>query len=326
MNRTRRGSKMEVCVCVCIWFVCLEESENTILLTATDAAGRWVSPKFGYGLIDAGAAVAKARDYNRYLNVTITRHTPPTLFVNQPIMETKVIAHFLSSFWSKALMMMTILLLFFALQPLVTKILVNFTGKCEHIQVIVSATHPQSTELTIRLTSPSGVTIPFFFLSLSLLLTLVTGTTSSLASVRGFSFVTSIVVGASRFDGVAAQFGAVAPTTKSLVIAYANGNGCTPTEVARDNPGVDFRGKLVVVVRGVCVFTDKAESLDSLGASVVLIQNNVDTDPFSMSGTSSISIPVAMISREAGDALKSRVGQTAVYSMAKGKSCVVLFG
>ena len=104
---------------------------------------------------------------------------------------------------------------------------------------------------------------------------------------------------------IAQAFGGdlVTPITGDLVLvedgAAPINDGCSQfTNAAALN------GKIAVIRRGVCAFTQKVKRAQDAGALAVIIANNVYDFPFSQGGTdASITIPSIMVSREDGDAI-----------------------
>lgn len=67
-----------------------------------------------------------------------------------------------------------------------------------------------------------------------------------------------------------------------------------------------LEGKIALIDRGTCFFTDKIQRAQEAGAVAVIMVNNVDEPPIIMSGTGEeATIPGVMISRADGDTLKS---------------------
>ena len=67
-----------------------------------------------------------------------------------------------------------------------------------------------------------------------------------------------------------------------------------------------FTGKAVIVRRGDCNFHTKVRNAQDAGASVVLLENNTDgTVNANVAGDTKITIPVATITKEAGEAIRT---------------------
>jgi Zn-dependent M28 family amino/carboxypeptidase len=118
-------------------------------------------------------------------------------------------------------------------------------------------------------------------------------------------------------DYVVAQFSgsgtvtAEVATTNDIVIPPSGGpgsgtSGCEPEDWA----GVDLTGKIALVQRGTCFFTDKIALAQSLGAAAVLIFNDGGPDreePFQIAAEPFTAIPVAMTSAAVGAELYNLV-------------------
>ena len=66
-------------------------------------------------------------------------------------------------------------------------------------------------------------------------------------------------------------------------------------------------GKIVIVDRGACAFTQKATNVDATDARGLIIGNNVPGPPNGMSGVANVSIPVVQISQENRNAIVSQL-------------------
>ena len=86
-------------------------------------------------------------------------------------------------------------------------------------------------------------------------------------------------------------------------------------DITPDNDGCDsvtnaaaLAGKIVVIDRGNCPFTQKVETAEAAGAVAVIIVNNVATAPIQMAGASNtIGIPSIMISQADGNTIKAQM-------------------
>lgn len=86
-------------------------------------------------------------------------------------------------------------------------------------------------------------------------------------------------------------------------------------DISPDNDGCDsvtnaaiLAGKIVLVDRGNCPFTQKVEAAEAAGAVAVIIVNNATTALFQMGGASNtIGIPSIMISQADGNTLKAQL-------------------
>jgi hypothetical protein len=70
---------------------------------------------------------------------------------------------------------------------------------------------------------------------------------------------------------------------------------------------------VVIIARGTCSFTDKAQNAFNAGAQAVLIMNKAEEPPMVMGATDEfqLSIPVVMVSRIDGMALAAHQGKKA---------------
>lgn len=74
--------------------------------------------------------------------------------------------------------------------------------------------------------------------------------------------------------------------------------------------GAAIAGKIAVLYRGTCNFSEKAYNAQQAGAIAVVIINNVPGSPVGMAGgvnAASVTIPVTMISQSAGAALRDEI-------------------
>ncbi|HRI61134.1 MAG TPA: T9SS-dependent M36 family metallopeptidase [Saprospiraceae bacterium] len=69
----------------------------------------------------------------------------------------------------------------------------------------------------------------------------------------------------------------------------------------------DIEGKIVVVDRGTCTYTDKVGFAETAGAIAVIVVNNSSSAPFAMPGSGVYGIPSVMISQADGDLLKAKL-------------------
>src|SRR5262245_41636041 len=85
-----------------------------------------------------------------------------------------------------------------------------------------------------------------------------------------------------------------------------NSDGCTSVDPAAS-------GKLAIINRGACVFSQKVANAKTAGAIAVLVINNVSGGPFSMARTAGFDddIPAVMIGKDEGAALRSSGATTA---------------
>lgn len=97
--------------------------------------------------------------------------------------------------------------------------------------------------------------------------------------------------GQRKFDKITAQLVLAKDQSSSSTLA------CNAIE--------DATGKIVVIDRGTCNYVSKVKTAQNAGAIAVIVINNNNAAPFSMTGTdASILIPSIMISKAKGDKLK----------------------
>jgi minor extracellular serine protease Vpr len=108
-----------------------------------------------------------------------------------------------------------------------------------------------------------------------------------------------VTVGATTYGGALGEFNNFAVVTADYTTTSpANGCGAITT---------DLNGKIALIDRGVCTFSEKIRNAQNRGAIGVLIVNNRAGDPTAMGqdGTpNQPTIPAAMLSREDGNAIK----------------------
>ena len=107
--------------------------------------------------------------------------------------------------------------------------------------------------------------------------------------------------GGPTYNAYGAEFGAQLTTTglSGAIAAGTPADGCTAMS------GVS--GKIALVDRGTCAFTDKALNAQRAGATGIVIANNVNgTEIFPMGGTNRrVTIPAILISQNDGAALRA---------------------
>lgn len=115
-----------------------------------------------------------------------------------------------------------------------------------------------------------------------------------------------LAVAGSAFSSTVAQLTAdvSAPVALASVIAPDNALGCTAY------PADSFKGKIAVISRGSCNFTDKINNAAAAGAVAVIVIQNNDGEPTVMSNPG-VTIPAVMISKADGAKLAT-AGNTAV--------------
>ncbi|SFS99348.1 S8 family serine peptidase [Marininema halotolerans] len=79
-----------------------------------------------------------------------------------------------------------------------------------------------------------------------------------------------------------------------LPVTEKDGLGCDPIDQ-------DLTGKIAVLKRGSCSFTQKATNAQAKGAAGVLLINNSTGDPSSMSVEESVTIPMVMVTQKDGE-------------------------
>ncbi|WP_234794954.1 T9SS-dependent M36 family metallopeptidase [Hymenobacter arizonensis] len=99
-----------------------------------------------------------------------------------------------------------------------------------------------------------------------------------------------------------------ASLTGTLVIAQ--GTGANPQEGCGTFANIaEIEGKIAVVYRGTCPFTEKAEAAQKAGATAVVIINNAPGAPIALGGvpTVPVTIPVVMVSDVTGLAIRNQM-------------------
>lgn len=119
-----------------------------------------------------------------------------------------------------------------------------------------------------------------------------------------------VVVGQSNYGAMLASFGPKLSTT-----GLTGGLAATVPADACTRVGNAVSGKVAVVDRGTCNFTDKVLNAQKAGATAVVVINNETSNPdffFSMGGSNSrIKIPSVMASYNSGLSLRSQLGLSA---------------
>jgi hypothetical protein len=118
---------------------------------------------------------------------------------------------------------------------------------------------------------------------------------------------------AGSYPAVAAAFGGAfttnAITEDTAVVVDDNaGGGTDPNDGCEGvTNGASLTGKIAIIRRGACAFTDKVIAVQNEGAVAVIMVNN-DGDPIIMGGDNpDITIPALMISQDAGEAIMAEV-------------------
>lgn len=73
-------------------------------------------------------------------------------------------------------------------------------------------------------------------------------------------------------------------------------------------------GKVALMERGKVTFADKIRRAQEAGAIAVIVANNVDGEPFLMSGEGKFNIPAVMIAKDASDRIRSKLASEAVVA------------
>ncbi|WP_456378683.1 PA domain-containing protein, partial [Lutibacter sp.] len=135
----------------------------------------------------------------------------------------------------------------------------------------------------------------------------ITGETTFRTNVKLTVNSPNIIVG--DYQVTSASFG---PKIKSISgnLVLADNASASPTEACNAfTNGVAINGNIAVVERGNCTFVTKVLNAQDAGAIAVLVVNNVGGPPIGMSGSDPlITIPVAMISKEEGQAIIAQLG------------------
>ena len=96
------------------------------------------------------------------------------------------------------------------------------------------------------------------------------------------------------------------PLTSDIILVNdgvgITSDGCTSLQNA-----AAITGKIALIDRGSCTFTDKVLMAQSAGALAVVIVNNVPGNPFTMSGSTNPNIPAYMISMNLGTSIKNEL-------------------
>ncbi len=92
-----------------------------------------------------------------------------------------------------------------------------------------------------------------------------------------------------------------APVVASANVDAANVEGCAPFADG------SFAGSIALISRGTCGFIDKANNAAAAGASALVVYNNRDGQPITMS-LDSATIPAVMVSQASGEAILAQLG------------------
>jgi hypothetical protein len=123
--------------------------------------------------------------------------------------------------------------------------------------------------------------------------------------------------GTFNMDYATATFGPLPPASGTLgalaVVATQSGEtgpGCDPYNAANT---AAVKGKVALVYRGTCAFTQKVKNAQNAGAVAVLLANNTTGIQPPGGSDSTIVIPAVGISQADGDALKAAVPAALAY-------------
>uniref|UniRef100_A0A7S2PHM1 PA domain-containing protein n=1 Tax=Skeletonema marinoi TaxID=267567 RepID=A0A7S2PHM1_9STRA len=102
-----------------------------------------------------------------------------------------------------------------------------------------------------------------------------------------------------EYAAAPAAFGPTEYNITGANVIFSNGIECEPV---KDNA---YRGAIVLIERGTCVFTVKVNNAFDRGAAGVIVMDNVDAGSlFSMQGTDPTKIPSVSITKKDGERLK----------------------
>src|SRR5690606_20198538 len=88
-------------------------------------------------------------------------------------------------------------------------------------------------------------------------------------------------------------------------------------EACSGAPTTSIAGKIALIYRGNCSFTDKVSAAQAAGAIGVIVVNNVAGAPFAMGGTdNSITIPAVMVSQIVGAVMISELANGVTATLA----------
>ncbi|MFZ5438727.1 MAG: myxosortase-dependent M36 family metallopeptidase [Myxococcota bacterium] len=130
---------------------------------------------------------------------------------------------------------------------------------------------------------------------------------------QGATTLTANTLSPQTFDSLGADFG---PAMHNLTapVMVANDGDATPTDgCATTWPANSAQGKIVLIDRGTCAFSDKALRAQAAGAVGVIIANNVaNAGPMGMpgsAGSQNVTVPTMSVSQASGNALKLLIQQ-----------------
>lgn len=122
-------------------------------------------------------------------------------------------------------------------------------------------------------------------------------------NIRGFQFVVE-----NNFSPGKVSVPAYPDSLQAKMAVYLDKNSTTSEACTEAQNGAELEGKIVIVRRGNCNFTEKVLRAQSYGALAVIVVNNDAGQPFAMGGgDANIHIPAVMIGREFGNILMNVV-------------------
>jgi minor extracellular serine protease Vpr len=142
------------------------------------------------------------------------------------------------------------------------------------------------------------------------------------ASTVGHFVTAQVRVGADTYNAATGDFPTVTADTTLPIAAVTSGtvNAATGLSEACSALSTDLSGKIALISRGTCSFSQKIANAEAAGAEVVLVANNVAGDPIAMGLTAGFSTPrpAYMVSKDDGIALRtSHDGDSATIPVAQ---------
>jgi minor extracellular serine protease Vpr len=115
----------------------------------------------------------------------------------------------------------------------------------------------------------------------------------------------SATVGGTVFPAATGDFNPFVPAVTAPLALAAPSTACAAITS-------DVSGKIAIIDRGTCTFSQKVKAAQTAGAVGVLVINNAPGDPSAMANTDkSATIPAAMLGQSEGPALRAQAGQSA---------------
>jgi extracellular elastinolytic metalloproteinase len=134
-----------------------------------------------------------------------------------------------------------------------------------------------------------------------------------------------VVVGATKYAAMGAQFGPALTTTGISGTAVPAYDGGVSTTDGCETISTSVGGKIALIDRGTCNFIVKVLNAQSAGATAVIVVNNDDSAIFTMGGSERrIKIPSVMISKADGAALRLAAGSPGISVTLRKKSAAPL--